>query len=568
MIHRKHGQLALALGLVVAIAAPATAAARPPRQTVELTLLGTTDVHGHIYPTTYFGGDKVEDVGLAKVYTLIKEARAKNPNTLLVDSGDMLQGSPLAYHQAKVAEVPGPNPMIQAMNAMGYTVAGVGNHEFNFGLPHLYRSYSEAKFPLISGNIYGLKPEYTYEKKVGTRDNPATTFKPYHIAEVAGIKVGIVSFAPPGITIWDKANVQGKIDVGDILVAAKRWIPELKKQGADIIVANPHSGLGGKFGPAYAGYSASSGLPPENVGLELARLFPEIDVIFAGHSHQDVPGELTPEGVACCQAGKWGEHLAIAHLTLSKENGKWKVVSKKTETRSTQGVVPAPEILAVSQAAHEATLAYVRASIAKTSVSWSAKDSQIQDTPLIDLINQVQLEATGAQLSSAASFNTEAELRKGSVSIADVASVYPYENNLVAISITGKQLKAYLEHTARFYNAAKAGLPLINPEVRGYNYDMVVGVDYLIDRTKPVGQRIGKLEYQGKPVREDQAFTMAMNSYRQRGGGGYEMFKDAPVVYSKEESIRELLIEFLRKRGTIEPRDVFRKNWELLPATR
>ena len=229
------------------LAAPALAAAP---QTVELTLLGTTDLHGHIYPTTYFNGDKVEDVGLAKVYTLIKEARAKNPNTILVDSGDLIQGSPMAYYHAKVAKNPGPNPMIQAMNLIGYTVGGVGNHEFNFGLPYLFQSYSEAKFPFISGNIYGLKPEYTYGKKLGTKDAPAPLFKPYHIQEVAGVKVGIVSFAPPGITIWDKANVEGKVTVGDILESAKRWIPELKKQGADIIIANPHSGLGGKYGPA------------------------------------------------------------------------------------------------------------------------------------------------------------------------------------------------------------------------------------------------------------------------------------------------------------------------------
>lgn len=564
MNHRKHLQVAVVFGLAYSLVAPAMAAAP---QTVELTLLGTTDVHGHIYPTTYFNGDKVEDVGLAKLYTLIKEARAKNPNTILVDSGDMLQGSPLAYYHAKVAKTPGPNPMIQAMNVMGYTVAGVGNHEFNFGLPHLFQAYSEAKFPVISGNIYGLQPEYTYEKKLGTPDAPATVFKPYHITEVAGVKVGIVSFAPPGITIWDKANVEGKLTVGDILESAKRWIPEVKKAGADVIIANPHSGLGGAFGPAYSGYSAASGLPPENVGLELARMFPEIDVIFAGHSHQNVPGEVTPEGVACCQAGKWGEHLAIAHLKLTKQNGKWKVVSKKTETRSTQGVAPAPEILEVTKAAHEATLAYVRSPIAKTSAKWDARESQLQDTPLIDLINQVQLEATGAQLSSAASFNTEAVLT-GDISIADIASVYPYENTLVAIEITGKQLKEYLEHTARFYNAAQPGLPVINPEVRGYNYDMVAGVDYVIDRSKPIGQRIVKLTYQGKPVREDQTFTMALNSYRQRGGGGYEMFQDAPVVYNKEESIRELLIEYLRKKGTIEPEDVFRKNWELLPASK
>lgn len=564
MKHRMHGRASAALGMVLLLATPVMA---NPAQTVELTLLGTTDVHGHIYPTTYFNGDKAEDVGLAKLYTLIKEARAKNPNTVLVDSGDMLQGSPLAYYQARVAKQPGPNPMIAAMNVMGYSAAGVGNHEFNFGLPHLFRSYGEAKFPVISGNIYGLFEDYVYAKMPKSwgfsTGKPVPVFKPYVITTVAGVKVGIVSFAPPGITVWDKANVEGKITVGDILESAGRWIPEMEKEGVDVIIANPHSGLGGHYGPAYSGYSPNSGLPPENVGLELARRFPQIDVIFAGHSHQDVPMELTTGGVACCQAGKWGEHLALAHLKLTKQNGKWRVVSKRTETRSTKGVEPAPEVLKVTKAAHEATLAYVRGSIARTSDPWPSANSQIQDTPLVDLINQVQLEATGAQLSSAASFTTASQLPKGSISIADVASVYPYENNLVAIKVTGKQLRAYLEHTARFF---QPGPKPINPEVRGYNYDMVVGVDYLIDRNKPVGQRIVKLDYQGKPVTDDQTFTLALNSYRQRGGGGYEMFQDAPVIYNKEESIRELLIEFLRKRGTIEPKDVFKKNWELLPT--
>ncbi|HEY9898795.1 MAG TPA: 5'-nucleotidase C-terminal domain-containing protein [Pantanalinema sp.] len=521
-------------------------------QSVELTLLGTTDVHGHVYPTTYYS-DKDEALGLAKVYTLIKQYRARNPHTLLVDSGDMLQGSPLPYVQAKVQNDRGPNPMIQAMNAMKYDVFGVGNHEFNFGVPHLKQAEKEAQFPFISCNIYHAGTE-------------KTLFTPYVIKEVAGVKVGVIGFTPPGIVLWDKDNIKGTLEARDLVASAKRWVPEIKAKGADLILAIPHAGLGGTYVPPYTGYSPSSGLPPENVAMDLAREVPGIDVIFAGHSHQDVPSE-TVNGVAIAQASLWGRRLVVGDVKLVKEDGHWKVVSKRTNTLGVDGVTPDPDVMTATKVAHDATVKYVHSPIAKTDAEWSAKESVVKDTPILDLINEVQRKATGAQLASAASFNLEAVLAKGDITIADIAGLYPYENNMVAIKLNGKTLKKYLEFAARYYEAFDGGPVKINPEVRTYNYDMVSGVDYKIDLSKPIGSRIVGLSHQGKPVTDEQEFTMALNSYRHSGGGGYEMLKDCPVVYDRQESIRELIIDYLKAKKTIQPKDVFKPNWELLPAS-
>jgi 2',3'-cyclic-nucleotide 2'-phosphodiesterase/3'-nucleotidase len=535
------------LGSVLGAALPAGAEGT----SLTLTLVGTTDVHGHIYPTSYFGTTAEENLGLAKVYTLLKELRAKNPNTVLVDSGDMLQGSPLTYWHARVAKAGTPNPMIDVMNHMGYAAFGVGNHEYNFGLKHLFQARKESKFPWVSGNTY----------KAGTQ---TPQYEPYTMTTVAGVKVGIIGFTPPGVAIWDKANVQGKLEFRDILASAKLWIPKMKAAGADVIVAIPHSGLGAEFCPYYTGYSESSGLPRENVAADLARQFPDIDVIFPGHTHTEVQGMMIGSA-AVAQAQKWGERLSVADVTLEKVDGHWKVVKKAARVLTTVGVKPAAEVQTWAKKAHDATVAYVNSALCTTPDAWSTKRAMVEDTPIIDFINAVQLDATKAQLSAAAAFTSEAEIKSGKITIADMAAVYPYENALVAIKVTGKQLKEYLEFSARIFAPYASGKPAFEPDVRGYNYDMVSGVAYDIDVRKPVGSRIVNLAYKGKPVTDGQVFTLAMNSYRQRGGGGFEMLKDCPVIYNQEQSIRDLMIDYLKGRRQLAAKDVFVRNWRLLP---
>lgn len=543
---------ALALLAACAAGAPALAAAADGRpQTVDLRILGTTDVHGHVYPTNYYLDHGDEPVGLARAYTLIRKLRAENPNTLLVDSGDALQGTPLTYHSARIDTKP-INPMVAAMNTMRYDAFAVGNHEYNYGIPYLMKARGEAKYPFLSGNIF----EHGTDKPV---------FTPWIMKTVGGVKVAVLGFTTPGVALWDRKNVEGRQDFRDIVASAKKSLDEAKAAGAEAIVVIIHSGLGSPYDATFGGYDKSAGLPEENVCAKLAETYPEIDAILLGHSHKDLP-KLLHHGVILVQAKKWGERLAEVDLKLSKQaDGRYKVVSKDSRTYTTEGVKPDPEVLAAVKAAHEKTVAYVNSVIGQSTAAMSAKGARFEDTPLLDFIQTVQRRTIDAQISSVSVFNDEAGLPKGPLKVADLAALYPYENVLTKIRINGAQLKGYLEQSALAFNPYKPGGEVRNPEIAPYNYDMVDGVDYVLDLRKPAGSRVVGLSYQGKPVKPADTFTMALNSYRQNGGGGYTMIKEAPLLDTNYTEIRELLIDYVKQHKTIDPAEVFHRNWHLLP---
>lgn len=510
-----------------------------------LVIMGTTDIHGRVYPIDYFTG-KEDNKGLAKLYTKIKELRKIYKNNLLVDSGDLLQGTPLTNYFGGVDKV-STNPMVKAFNFMKYDAFGVGNHEYDYGLENLFRAEKTANFPFLSANtfIYG-------EDK--------TAFKPYFIKEVNGIKVGIVGFTTPGVAVWSKGIVADKFEYKDIVEAGKKVIPDLKKK-VDVLIVIPHSGLKDEKG--FEGYdSQKTGVPPENVGLDLAHTFPEIDALLLGHTHTEIK-ELFENGVLITQADKFGNKLALVTLELEKTNNKWVVKNKKAETIDIASLEPDKELLEYLKNEHESTLAYVNKAIGTSTEEWKAQEGRLKDTPIVDLINTVQKETTGADLSSSSLFNENVVIPKGNVSIANIASLYIYENTLCAIKITGKKLREYLEYSAKYYTYENGKLG-INKTVPGYNYDIVSGVDYKIDISKPLGSRIVELKYQGKDVTDEMTFTMALNNYRQSGGGGYAMIKDSPLIYNKFESIRDLLIRYVQKKGTINPNEIFKKNWGVL----
>lgn len=528
--------------------APALAAASAERLHVQI--LGTTDVHGHIYPTNYFGDQGDEAVGVARVQTLINQIRAKNPHTLLVDSGDCLQGTPLTYHNARI-EPKAPNPMVQAYNFMKFDAFAVGNHEYNYDIPYLMKARDEAKYAFLSGNIYHH----------GTK-NPV--FQPYVIKTVGGVKIGILGFTTPGVAVWDRRFVKGKQDFGDIVEAAGRWLPEVQAKGVDATLVIIHSGLGGPYDATFGGYSANEGLPEENVCAKLAETYPQVDAILLGHSHKDLP-KLLHNGVLLTQAKKWGERLAVVDLNFERRGGRWKVASKDARTLTTEGVKPDPQVLAVAKRAHDATVAYVNSVVGTSTAEWHSTRARVEDTPIMDLINEIQIAKTGAQLSAASVFNASARLPKGQLRVSDIAALYVYENTLTTIQITGAQLKAYLENSASFYNPYKPGGRVFDDRP-AYNHDLVQGVEYTIDVTRPVGQRIASLTFQGQPVRDDRTFTMAINSYRQNGGGGYEMLKQAPLQDAINVEIRDLMLEWVKDQKVVDPGKVFRSNWRVVPA--
>lgn len=544
-------RLAAALSLLAACGLATAAPALAAPETLELRLLGTTDVHGHIYPTNYYLDHGDEPVGLARAYTLIKRLRAENPNNLLVDSGDCLQGTPLTFHSARIDTKP-VNPMVAAMNFMRYDAFAVGNHEYNYGIPYLMKARGEAQYPFLAGNIFHH----------GT-DKPV--FTPWIMKRVGGAKVAILGFTTPGVALWDRKHVEGKQDFRDIVASAKRSLAEAKAAGADAVVVIIHSGLGAPYDATFGGYSESAGLPEENVCAKLAETYPEIDAILLGHSHKDLP-KLLHNGVLLAQAKKWGERLAVVDLKLQKQpNGRYKVVSKDSRTYTTEGVTPDAGVLAVAKTAHDKTVAYVNSVVGTATASMSARRAKLEDTPLLDFIQTVQRQAIGAELSSVSVFNDAAGLPQGPLKVADLAALYPYENTLTKVRVTGAQLKSYLEHSARALNTYAPGGAIFNPAVPAYNYDMVEGVEYAIDVRRPVGDRVVTLARSGKPVSPTDTFTMALNSYRQNGGGGYTMIKDAPVLDTNQSEIRELLIDYVKKHKQVSPEAVFTRNWRLLP---
>lgn len=513
---------------------------------VQLTLLGTTDLHGHIEPLDYYS-NKPAQLGLAKIATLIHQARAEQPNVLLLDSGDTIQGTPLAYYFAR-KDTSKPNPMILAMNSLGYDAMAVGNHEFNFGLDVLWKAKSDAHFPILAANI---KQEYS--SGVGH-------FEPFIVKKIAGVRVVIVGFVTPGIPRWEvPANYHG-YEFEPIVDAGKRVIPEARKQ-ADLVVVIAHSGLGPD--PAASAAIAAGDIPGENAMMALAEEVPGIDVILYGHTHQEMPEKIV-NGVLLVQAKNWGASLARVDLKLARDStGGWKIESKHSNVvRVTDAVAPDPEILKLAAPYEEATQKYLDTPVATCAKELSGAYARFEDSPLVDLINKVQMEEGHADVSMATMFFTGTRLPAGRVTIREMASLYVYENSLYTVEMSGAQLRDALEHAASFLQPwpLPAGEKMKLPD---YSVDSAQGVSYVVNLRQPVGHRIENLTYHGKPLDDNAKLRVAINNYRYTGGGHYDIYKNLPIVYRSPQEIRELIIEYITRTGVI-PTDTD-NHWRIEP---
>lgn len=518
-------------------------------QRAHVVILGTTDMHGRVFPIDYYT-NKPDNVGIAKIATLVREARKDNPNLLLVDSGDTIQGTPLAYYHNKRNNTP-PSPMMLAMNALGYDSMTVGNHEYNFGLKVLEKARREAKFPWLSAN--------TYQK--GT---DRTHYTPYIVKEVNGVRVGILGFTTPGIPNWENPPNYEGLEFRETVSEAKKWVSILReKEKADLVVIPMHMGVEEDL---RTGTRNPAQVPNENAAVAIARHVPGVDVIFMGHTHRDLPS-LMVNGVLLTQANRWASHLARADVYLEKVDGRWKVVAKSGRTIPvTERVAIDPEIARLGQPYDKETQDWLGGEIGQSAEELTARDARFRDSAIIDLIHRVQLEAGKADVSMAASFNPEARIPKGTVTVRDIAGLYEYENTLVTIELTGQQLKDALEHSARYfreYEPGKSASELVDQRIPGYNFDMAQGVTYEVDLTKPLGRRIQNLKFKGQPLAPTQKLKVVTNNYRQSGGGGFLMYKNAPVIYRSSEEVRELIIDWVERNKTVPTQPD--NNWRIVP---
>jgi 2',3'-cyclic-nucleotide 2'-phosphodiesterase/3'-nucleotidase len=532
-------------------------------------ILSTSDLHGHVYNWDFFGNSE-EDQGLATVATLVEQERAADPNLILLDTGDTIQGTPLIYYYN--TQMPDEtNPMAVVMNAMDYDAMTIGNHEYNYGQDVLDKFISEAEFPVLSANVR-------------TSDG-GEKYTPYVIEDVNGVKVGILGLTTQGIPVWEKAeNIEG-LSFEDAVAVAKEYVPKMQEEGATVIVALAHSGTHvepadtreeGAWETDHAAWvdKGYADVPDQNFIIKLAEAVPEIDVIMAGHAHATIP-QATINGVLIVEPYKWGGGVSRVTLTVD-ENGA--VTAKTGEYISGEEVAPDAEILALAEPYQKVALGYVNSEIgAATGDFPGAYEARWQDGALADFINAVQLqmaEEAGypADLSLAAIFNNEGQFTQGPVTMADVYGIYQYDNTLYVIEVTGDILRRALEHDAEYWVQYDSNSPpadiegLLAGDMRDYNWDMYSGIEYKLDISKPVGERVVELKYNGEDVMADQTFVLAINNYRGGGGGGYDMFTEGEVLWKSMSEIRDYMAEYIASREILDPADFYVQNWSLEPA--
>jgi 2',3'-cyclic-nucleotide 2'-phosphodiesterase/3'-nucleotidase len=566
-------------------------------------IMATTDLHAQIHPYDYFADRPCDRLGLAGVATLIAELRSHTSNSLLLDNGDFLQGSPLGDYIAEVQGLPeaSVHPMIQAMNALGYDAATLGNHEFNYGLDFLQRSIASARFPFVCANAVlqkGQRPQGDVTLL------PPFTLLDRQVVDGAGqrhpLRIGVIGLLPPQTTVWDATHLRDRLKTRDIVQTARHYIPRMRQAGADLILALCHSGIGPlRHKPGQ-----------ENAATALAAL-PGIDALILGHSHLVFPSSqfaATPQadiarGLLCgkpaVMAGRFGSHLGIIDLMLDHSRSGWSV----SQARAAALEVPPGEsaasraICAVVDAEHQATLRHIRRRIGRTTVPLNSffaalpgnaalnlvaeaqrhhvlralRGTQPADLPVLSAVSPFKMGGRGG-----AGFYTD--VPEGDLAIGHMADLYAFPNLICAMHVTGADLAQWLERSAGMFNRLLPGQRdqlLLNPEMPASEFDVIDGVTWAVDLAQPArfapegglidagAARITDLRYQGRPVGPADRFIVATNSYRASGGSAFPGATDSHVIYRDSLTNRDVLQRYVAERGTVAPET--RPYWRFLP---
>ncbi|KZD67049.1 MULTISPECIES: bifunctional 2',3'-cyclic-nucleotide 2'-phosphodiesterase/3'-nucleotidase [Bacillus cereus group] len=597
----------LAIGVIAPQVLPTTAYAEENNgeSTVNLRILETSDIHVNLMNYDYYQTKTDNKVGLVQTATLVNKAREEAKNSVLFDDGDALQGTPLGDYVAnKINDPKKPvdpsytHPLYRLMNLMKYDVISLGNHEFNYGLDYLNKVISKTEFPVINSNVYK-------DDKDNNEENDQNYFKPYHVFEKEvedesgqkqKVKIGVMGFVPPQVMNWDKANLEGKVKAKDIVETAKKMVPKMQAEGADVIVALAHSGVD------KSGY---------NVGMENASYYltevPGVDAVLMGHSHTEVKDVFN--GVPVVMPGVFGSNLGIIDMQLKKVNGKWEIQKEQSkpqlrpiaDSKGNPLVQSDEKLVNEIKDDHQATIDYVNTAVGKTTAPINSYFSLVQDDPSVQLVTNAQkwyvekLFTENGQyskykgipvLSAGAPFKAGGrngatyytDIPAGTLAIKNVADLYVYPNTLYAVKVNGAQVKEWLEMSAGQFNQIDPKKteeqPLVNIGYPTYNFDILDGVKYEIDVTQPAKydkdgkvvnantNRIINMTYEGKPVADNQEFIVATNNYR----GSSQTFpgvSKGEVVYQSQDETRQIIVKYMQETPVIDP--AADKNWTFKP---
>lgn len=602
----------LAIGVIAPQVMPATAHAdeNTGESTVNLRILETSDIHVNLMNYDYYQTKTDNKVGLVQTATLVNKAREEVKNSVLFDDGDALQGTPLGDYVANKIKDKDPknpvdpnyvHPLYRVMNLMKYDVISLGNHEFNYGLDYLKEVTSKTKIPVINSNVY-------IDDHDGNDENDEHYFdRPYHILEKevvdeAGqkqiVKIGVMGFVPPQIMNWDKANLEGQVKAKDIVETAKKMVPKMKAEGADVIVALAHSGVD------KSGY---------NVGMENASYYltevPDVDAVLMGHSHTEVQDIFN--GVPVVMPGVFGSNLGIIDMQLKKVNGKWEVQKKNqskpalrkiADSKGNPLVESDQKLVNEIKDEHEKTIEYVNTPVGETKAPINSYFSLVQDDPSVQIVTNAQKWYVEQELkkpeyekikdipvlSAGAPFKAGGrngaayytDIPAGTLAIKNVADLYVYPNTLYAVKVNGAQVKEWLEMSAGQFNQIdpkpkeKIEQQLVNTGYPTYNFDIIDGLKYEIDVTQPAkydkdgkvvnanANRIVNMTYEGKPVADNQEFIVATNNYR----GSSQTFpgvSKGEVVYQSQDETRQIIVKYMQETPVINP--TADQNWTFKP---
>ena len=519
------------------------ATGEPAAENTQITILGTTDLHGNVWGFSYEDNAETDADGMARVYTYVQEVRAENPNTILTESGDFIQGTIMTddlFNKFPEKE----HPVVAAMNFMGYDAITAGNHEFNWGITAMQTILGRSNAPVLAANV---KDE----------NGNLVTGAGWTILERAGVKIAVIGVVTPNVPVWDG----GKEGIDDCTyeaanVAVKNAIAEIDDE-ADILVVSAHMGLE----PEFDTENGSDG------AYKILEDCPEIDVLQLGHYHVTVNEKI---GDTIVVGGRnAAKEVSRVDLTLDADKN---IVDAKAEIVTMDGYEPSQEVRDLIQEAHDAAISYIQDDVVGSAAEKFQPEDEIsgipqgwlEDTAVLDLINMIQMEAAQADVSACALFKVTSDLPQGDLNYGNVFDIYKFDNTLYRVTVTGAELKAYMEWSVSYYNQWQEGDVTIsfNPDQPSYLYDVFAGVDYEIDLSKPVGERIQNVMFKGEPLTDDQTLTLAVNNYRFSSALKSKGLVAGDKEWESSGSIRDMIVAYLAENSPVSPE--VDNNWKIV----